>query len=97
MNAISPCFGAYPAGQQVAIGRVIAGSSTVAYVADVFVFPSCRGQGVARRLVHAIVSRPKLKGVRILLQTRDARGLYQKFGFEQPEESNTLMVCRNSP
>src|SRR3954463_9161828 len=44
-------FGAYRDGQQVAFARVVSDRATFAWLADVFVLPSHRGQGLGKRLV----------------------------------------------
>lgn len=86
----SLCFGAFRGSQQVAFGRAITDRAVFAYIADVFVIPECRGQGVGKALIGAIVAHPELRGLQVmLLRTRDAGGLYSQFGFEalrKPEE-----------
>ena len=75
-------FGAYQGARQVGFARVISDRATFAYLADVFVVPGSRGQGVSRALIDAIVAHPELQGLRrFLLATRDAHGLYAKYGF----------------
>jgi GNAT superfamily N-acetyltransferase len=78
----SLCFGVYDGDDQVGFARVISDYATFAYLADVFVLESHRGRGLAGRLMHAVVSHPQLQGLRRwVLATRDAHGLYVKFGF----------------
>jgi len=64
--------------------------ATFAYFADIIVFPEYQGRGVGTAIVQAMVEHPQLQGVRLmLLRTRDAHGLYEKFGFgaiPQPDE-----------
>jgi ribosomal protein S18 acetylase RimI-like enzyme len=44
--------------------------------------PTARGQGVARRLVEALMRHPDLQGLRrMALTSRDAKGLYEQAGF----------------
>jgi GNAT superfamily N-acetyltransferase len=75
-------FGLYEGAQQVGFARVITDSTTFAYLADVFVLESHRGQGLARWLVECILAHPDLQGLRRwLLATRDAHGLYRQVGF----------------
>src|SRR4051812_6178095 len=47
----SLCFGLFDGERQVGFGRVISDFATYAYVADVFVLESHRGQGLARWLM----------------------------------------------
>ena len=78
----SLCFGVYEGAQQVGFARCVTDAATFAYLADVFVLDSHRGQGLARWLMEVIMSHPDLQGLRrFSLVTRDAHGLYEKFGF----------------
>ncbi len=56
--------------------------ATFAYLADVFVLPEARGQGLGTFLVEALLAHPDLQGLRRWsLVTRDAHALYRKLGF----------------
>jgi GNAT superfamily N-acetyltransferase len=62
--------------------RVITDFATFAYLADVFIIQSHRGQGISKNLVATIQAHPQLQGLRRwMLITRDAHGLYAPFGF----------------
>jgi GNAT superfamily N-acetyltransferase len=79
----SLCFGVYDlAGAQLGFARVISDFATFAYLADVFVLESHRGQGLGKLLMECIMQHPKLQGLRRwTLSTLDAHGLYAQFGF----------------
>ena len=78
----SLCFGVYIGAAQVGFARVITDLATFAYLADVFVLEAYRGRGLSKRLMDAIVSHPQLQGLRRwMLITRDAHGLYARYGF----------------
>src|SRR5436190_7604724 len=80
--ANSLCVGAFADGQQVGFARVVTDRATFAYLADVYVLETHRGHGLSRRLVAALLEDPELQGLRrLMLVTRDAHGLYEKFGF----------------
>jgi GNAT superfamily N-acetyltransferase len=69
-------------GGQVGFARVITDRATFAYLADVYVLEAHRGRGLSRRLVAALLDQPEMQGLRrLMLVTRDAHGLYEKFGF----------------
>lgn len=88
----SICFGAYEGGRQVGFARVITDRATFGYLADVFVLEPWRGRGLSRRLVEAVKAHPELQGLRrFMLATRDAHGLYRKFGFGAPASPGSLM------
>ena len=82
--AHSACYGIRLEGSEslVAFARVISDEATTFYLADVVVDPACRHQGLGTALLEHILSRPQYRGLRGLLITRDAHGLYRPFGFE---------------
>ncbi|HEX3982743.1 MAG TPA: GNAT family N-acetyltransferase [Acidisoma sp.] len=78
----SLCFGLYHGTVQVGLARVVTDKATFALLADVFVLPAHRGQGLSKCLVQSVMSHPELQGLRRhLLLTSDAHGLYSQFGF----------------
>jgi GNAT superfamily N-acetyltransferase len=81
--ANSFCVGMFDAdNEQVAFARVITDRATFAYLADVFVLPAHRGQGLARQMLEALQAHPELQGLRRwLLFTRDMQPLYAKLGW----------------
>ncbi|MBI3853607.1 MAG: GNAT family N-acetyltransferase [Verrucomicrobia bacterium] len=73
----SLCFGIFHQGEQVAFARVVTDRATFAYLGDVYV---------------TVVAHPDLQGLRrFTLATRDAHGLYAKFGFAAPAQPEMLM------
>ncbi|MBO9621991.1 MAG: GNAT family N-acetyltransferase [Sphingomonas sp.] len=96
--AHSLCVGAYAKdeegkNEQVAFARVITDRATFAYLADVFVLPAHRGQGVARQMLEALQAHPELQGLRRwALFTRDMQPLYAKLGWEPYPHPDRLMV-----
>ena len=90
--AHSLCFGVFHEGAQVGFARAVTDRATFAYLADVYLLEAHRGRGLARRLVAAIVAHPELQGLRrMMLATRDAHGLYAKFGFTPVAKADRLM------
>jgi len=86
------CFGVYDGEEQVGFARVITDRATFAYVADVFVRESHRGRGLSKWLMEVILAMPELQGLRRWsLATRDAHGLYARFGFRPPADPTRLM------
>ena len=80
----SACFGVSVEGEEKLAGfaRVISDFATSFYLCDVIIDPKYRRQGLGTALVSHIVSKPEYAGLRGILLTRDAHGLYGKFGFE---------------
>lgn len=87
-------FGVYDtqANAQVGYARVITDYATFGYFADVFILPSHRKQGLSKWLVACIVAHPHLQGMGFLLQTHDAHGLYQQFGFAVTQNPEWVMI-----
>lgn len=81
----SLCFGVYREGEQIAFARCVTDYATIFWLADVIVDERYRGRGVAGAMLQAILSHECLTGINGILATRDAHGLYQKFGFEPVE------------
>ena len=79
----SICFGVYHGESQVGFARVITDRATFAYLSDVYVLESHRGRGLSKWMMSVIMAHPDLTGLRrFSLSTRDARGLYEQFGFQ---------------
>jgi GNAT superfamily N-acetyltransferase len=73
-------------------GRVITDRATFGYIGDVFVTEAHRGKGLSKWLMECILAHPELQGFRRwVLLTRDAHGLYRKFGFEVPARPERYM------
>jgi GNAT superfamily N-acetyltransferase len=91
----SLCFGVYRGGQQIGFARVVTDFATFAWLADVFVVEDNRGRGTGRKLVAAVLAHPRLQGLRrFLLGTRDAHGLYARFGFKPLAHPERFMeIC----
>jgi GNAT superfamily N-acetyltransferase len=78
----SLCFGLYEGPAQVGFARAVTDGATFAYLADVFVLESHRGQGLGVWLMECVMEHPDLQGLRRWsLVTRDAHPLYRRFGF----------------
>ena len=80
----SSCYGIRPesGGQLIGFARVISDYATAYYLCDVIIDPEYRHLGLGTALVSHIVSLPEYSGLRGFLITKDAHGLYRKFGFE---------------
>jgi GNAT superfamily N-acetyltransferase/uncharacterized damage-inducible protein DinB len=78
----SLCLGVYERGRQVGFARVVTDRATFAWLCDVFVLEAYRGRGLSKWLLECVLGHPELQGLRrVLLGTRDAHGLYQRYGF----------------
>lgn len=75
-------FGLLHQGRQIGFARVISDFSTIAYLGDIYVLDSYRGQGLSKKLMDVVISHPNLQGLRRwILLTSTADWLYEKYGF----------------
>jgi GNAT superfamily N-acetyltransferase len=83
----SLCFGLYEkrSGRQVGFARVVTDGATVSWLGDVIVDERHRKKGLGKLLVSTVAAHPEVSCTSCLLATRDAHGLYQKFGFVRSE------------
>ena len=92
-NSLS--FAAYDGDDIVGYARVVTDRATFAWLCDVFVLPAHRGTGAARALMDAVMAHADLARVRnFMLATRDAHGLYAKYGFAPLAEPARWMAIR---
>jgi GNAT superfamily N-acetyltransferase len=77
--------GLYHEGRQVGFARVVS-DGRIAYLADVYVLRDHRGHGLGVELVRESVEEGPQRDLRWLLHTKDAHGLYERFGFGPPSD-----------
>ena len=94
----SLCFGVYErrGGRQVAFARVVTDRATVCWICDVVVDEGERGKGIGKLLMATVSGHPVVRRGLCILATRDAHGLYEKFGFAR-EEMMTRRPARAAP
>jgi GNAT superfamily N-acetyltransferase len=81
----SLCVGVYLRDKQVGFARIITDGATIYWLGDVLVDEAHRGHGIGKKLIESIVNWDKLQGMGGVLATRDAHGLYEKYGFVRKE------------
>jgi GNAT superfamily N-acetyltransferase len=77
-------------GALVGFCRVISDASNVAWLGDVYVLEPHRGRGLGTELVGEAVEDPRYRDVYWYLNTRDAHGLYERFGFRPADPDRTM-------
>ena len=78
----SVCFGAYDETDTlVGFARVVTDFVSHWYLCDVIVDEKHRGQGIGKMLIAAVVADKRFAKAPALLKTKDAHGLYRKYGF----------------
>ncbi len=85
--------GAYDqADAMVGLARAV-GDGGSAYLADVYVLPAHRGTGLGRAIMRMMIEDGPGAGLRWMLHTSDAHGLYRKFGFTKPDGRRSRRHC----
>lgn len=83
----SMCFGVYQSNnEQTGFARVVTDYATTYYICDLFILEKHRSKNLGKDLVQFIVNHPELKNLSGMLLTKDAFGLYLKFGFSDDRE-----------
>ena len=78
--------GLYDGVRQIGFARAFTDGVTLAYLADVYVLREYRGRGLGVELVREMVENGPHARLRWILHTRDAHGLYRRFGFADPSD-----------
>jgi GNAT superfamily N-acetyltransferase len=83
----SLCFGVYRKEpfEQVGFARVVTDKVTFSWICDVFIEEDSRGSGLGKWLMRCVTDHPIVKSTLNILGTRDAHGLYEKYGFVRYE------------
>jgi ribosomal protein S18 acetylase RimI-like enzyme len=93
----SVVVGAFIGSNQIGAGRCISDTTRFAYIADIFVHPSFRHQGIARKMVEELLNHPSVADVTAcFLFTKDAHDVYYKQGFEIYPMPERLMMRKNA-
>ena len=95
--ANSFCYGMFLAEEERLVGfaRVISDLATTYYLCDVIIDLEYQNQGLGKALVSHIVSLPQYRKLRGILLTKDAHGLYEKFGFETVKDRVMVKAPEN--
>ena len=85
-------FGLYDQDKQIGYARIVTDYTRIAYLADVFIIDAYRGRGLSKWLIQVIMDHPDLQHLsRWMLNTRDAHGLYEQFGWTKPIRPETYL------
>lgn len=90
----SLCFGVYEKQKQIGFARIVTDYATFAWLCDVFILDDYKGKGLGKWLIETITTQPLLKNMRLfILATRDAHGLYERYGgFKSLDEPGKWMT-----
>ena len=82
----SICIGIYDKEKMIGFARVVTDYATMYWLCDVIIDEEYRGNGLGKKLIECITEMEELKGMFGILATRDAHGLYEKYGFKKEPE-----------
>lgn len=68
--------------RQIGFARVLTDYATTYYICDVIVDTNHRGNGIGKKIMETIEDMPEIRSLRGMLATKDAHGLYKKYGFQ---------------
>lgn len=74
-------------GQMVGFARAFSDGAAFAYLADVYVDHSKRGNGIGAGILRVMIDEGPGRDFRWMLHTKDAHTLYAKFGFNTPDRT----------
>ena len=92
----SHCFVVLDGGRRtVGFARVVTDYTIFAHIMDVFILETHRSTGLGKRLVDYIINCPDLSEIKLWrLDTNDAHGLYEKYGFHRPTFPEKILERR---
>lgn len=71
----------YKNNELVGFGRAVTDYSTVYWVCDIIIDERHRGKGLSKKLMEHIMGTGEFDGLKGILATEDAHGLYKQYGF----------------
>jgi GNAT superfamily N-acetyltransferase len=78
----SLCFSLFCEQAQIGFARVATDYTVFSWLSDLVIADDYRKQGLGEWLLTCVLEHPVIRGTQFVLQTSDAHGLYERFGFE---------------
>ncbi len=85
------CYGIYHNHSQIGFARLVSDYATMYWLCDVIIDDNHRGKGLGKELIRLINESDEFKGLRGILATKDAHGLYGQYGFEKAPEGRFMV------
>ena len=92
----SLCFSLFHNNRQIGFGRVISDFTTYAMFFDIIIEESWRAKGLGSWLFETMTNHPLIKGLKQVLWTSFAEGLYRKYGF-RTVKGKPIVMFKNYP
>ncbi|NKB36559.1 MAG: GNAT family N-acetyltransferase [Gammaproteobacteria bacterium] len=81
MISHSLCFTLLKDKVQIGFGRAVTDYTVFTWLADIVIDERYRGQGLGKWMLGCMLEHPDIRDTHMVLQTRDAHKLYEKYGF----------------
>ncbi len=85
----SLCFSLFSNHEQVGFARVATDYTVFSWLSDLVIADAYRNQGLGEWMLDCILKHPSISETQFVLQTRNAYGLYEKFGFQASDKLMT--------
>jgi GNAT superfamily N-acetyltransferase len=85
----SLCFSLFRNEEQLGFGRVVTDCTVFSWLSDLVIDDEYRGRGLGRWFMDCILSHPEIGKTQFVLQTTQAHGLYERYGFRGSEKLMT--------
>ena len=79
----SLCFSLLHNNSQIGFARAVSDNTVFSWIDDFVIHPEHRGKGLGKWMLRCMIEHPKIRQTQMVLQTRDAHSLYEKYGFKQ--------------
>jgi len=79
----SLCIGIYFKEKMIGFARIVTDYATMYWLCDVIIDDNYRKNGLGKKLIEIITQMKELDGMFGILATRDAHGLYERYGFKK--------------
>ena len=81
----SICISVFFDNKQIGFARIVTDYAVFAWIADIIIEESHRGKGLGKEIMRIIQEHSLIPNSVQVLRTKDAHGLYEKFGFKNCE------------
>ena len=85
----SLCFSLFRNEEQLGFARVVTDYTVFSWLSDLVIDDEYRGRGLGRWFMDFILSHPEIGKTQFVLQTTQAHGLYERYGFRGSEKLMT--------
>lgn len=86
----SLCFSIHNENEQIGFARVVGDETTYSWICDVIIDENYQRKNLGKWLIKCILEHPKVEKTKQHLATKDAQGLYEKYGFKKTETMKRL-------